>query len=158
MTTPSLSHRKAAQRHALKRARERFDAGPELIKALRRVFKQRHNRVAVVRDGRKIIETDPNYVHLGAYPDGRVEAIITLEGVRYRAIYNTRLKAIVTVIPTKQPIEKEVISNERQTDGESRAEKTGRTLQASEAQITIDQKRTAAESSKTPSAGRFFVA
>lgn len=94
------THKRACKIHALRRAKERFDAGPELLKALRREFKKRHKRTVDFRDGRKIVtHVGQEFVMLGEYPDGRQEAVIMLDGQRYRAVYNARLNVMVTVMP-----------------------------------------------------------
>lgn len=102
----AAKHRKNAKRHALKRAQERFDAGPELLKELRRRFKRqikRDERVKAVRGGRTFstFMNDEEFLVVFRGAD-RIKAHIYIDGTWLTAVYDKRLNVIVTVYSSKE--------------------------------------------------------
>jgi hypothetical protein len=93
------THRANAVRHAEKRARERFDAGPELVREIKRMFKRdRRTKIVACRGGRRIFEHANNDDFCVLRDHGnRVVARVRVDGELFEAVYDYRLKAVVTI-------------------------------------------------------------
>ena len=138
----AAKHRKNAKRHALKRAQERFDAGPELLKELRRRFKRqikRDERVKAVRGGRTFstFMNDEEFLVVFRGAD-RIKAHIYIDGTWLTAVYDKRLNVIVTVYSSQRKggdssVEEEVHAQEEGQRRRLLADKGAVSLQAAPA-------------------------
>lgn len=95
-------HRHNAAIHAERRVAERFNAGPELVKEIKRIFKKRGTgRVLGTREGHLYKAGNDEFL-LIAHQQNRCKALVFAQGRWFVAVYDKRLKELVTVFPKKE--------------------------------------------------------